>query len=399
VTSSRYIVILLAVAVVLLSPLAASALFLTRSGELKSAGQVAKWLQKTDGIYGTALNNNAREVAFAVYKQRAPDVIVMSSSRGIDFRGEFFSRPFSCVCMMMSNIEEGIQFLDAIKEDHFPKVVIIGLDYWWFSATDDHSTVPWRGDGPAARLSRADIFAPYEWIFEGKLTVLDFLKVEIGFRNLSTMSSEPKLGVQAMKLSNGIRADGTWSLLGTASTLDFTVPIDAHMNDIVRRPELLLQERSGRYAPDQKLAEDRIAQLQLLIDGFEGSSRKVVLILLPIAPPVVEVMETTGRYQFIWQLRSRLAGMAAEYYDFFDPRTFGGSVCEFKDPHHGGNALYARMLQTILGRNPASILKDFVSYAVVSEVARRFAGKTIATIGTETAAFHEEDFFRLGCRK
>ena len=74
-TSSRYLVILLAVAAVLLSPLAASALFLTRSGELKSAAQVAKWLNETDGIYGTALNDNPREVAFAIYKERAPDVI------------------------------------------------------------------------------------------------------------------------------------------------------------------------------------------------------------------------------------------------------------------------------------------------------------------------------------
>ena len=323
----------------------------------------------------------------------------MSSSRGIDFRREFFSRPFSCVCMMMSNVEEGIQFLDAIKEGHLPKVVIIGLDYWWFSTTDDHNTVPWRGDAPPAKLSRAKVFAPYEWILEGKLTVMDFLKVAIGFRNLSVLSNEPKLGIQAMKLSNGMRADGTWSLLATASTVDFTVPIDAHMNEIVRKPELLLQERAGRYAPDQKLAEDKIAQLERLVDGFEQRGSNVILVLLPIAPPVVEVMEATGRYQFIWELTSQLARMDAEYYDFFDPRTFGGSVCEFKDPHHGGNALYARMLQTILDRNPSSILKNFVNYTVVSEVAQRFAGKAIATIGSETAAFQELDFFRLGCRK
>ena len=214
-----YLAILLAATAVLLAPFAAAVLFLLHSGELRKPRDVASWLQQNNGIYGTAINNNLREIAFSIYLERKPDIIVMSSSRGVDFREEFFTRSFSCVCSIMSNVEEGIQFFDAVKDIHLPAVAIIGLDYWWFSTTDDHSTVPWPGVGPPVALTQTKIRLPYEWIAEGKLTVRDFLSVAAGLTNISPLSRAPKLGVQAMKLSNGTRADGTWSPLGTVSTV------------------------------------------------------------------------------------------------------------------------------------------------------------------------------------
>jgi hypothetical protein len=395
----RYIILLGAIATLFLGPLAASALFLIQSGELDEAHHVTKWLQRNHGIYGTALNNNLREIAYGIYNERKPDIIVMSSSRGVDFREEFFSQTFSCVCSIMSNVEEGIQFFDAVKGRHLPRVAVLALDYWWFSTTDDHVTVPWRGYGSPVKLTRTNILSPYEWIATGKLTVGDFISIIAGFTNISALSREPKHGVQAIKLSNGTRADGTWSPLGTVSNLDRPEPIYGPMDRIVRQPDLILAERAGRYAPDQKLSQEKIALLERLIAAFERHGTSVVLMLLPIVNPVVERMEESRRYQFVWELRERLARMGTEYHDFFDPRTFGGSACEFKDPHHGGNALFARMLKTALDKNPSSILKRFVNYAVVADVERRFAGHVVATIGTESASFHEADFLQLGCPK
>ena len=77
-----------------------------------------------------------------------------------------------------------------------------------------------------------------------------------------------------------------------------------HNSDGDKSPELILSERSGRYAPDQKLADDKLALLRHLIEEFQQRGTKVVLMLLPIINPVVETMEKTGRYQFIWDLQA-----------------------------------------------------------------------------------------------
>lgn len=392
--SSSYLVAFCAVTMLLLSPLAASALFLFQAGELSSPRGVANWLVRNNGIYGTALNNNLREISFALYELRKPDVLVMASSRGVDFRKEFFGVSFGCACSIMSNIEEGQQFADHISK--FPKIVIFGLDYWWFSKTDDHSTAPWKGFGSPPGMTRPAIASTYEWIEERKVTLADVISVMSGLRQRSRLSTEPKLGVQAIVNSNGTRVDGTWSSLGAASTAERPVPIDAYMNRMIAEPSLIQKEKAGRYSPDQELDENRIAQLRKLIQTFESHGSKVVLMLLPIVPGFLDEMKKTGRYKFIDDLRERLSSLNTEYYDNLDPRKFGGSTCEFKDPHHGGNALYARMLASA---NPGSILASVVNTSVVQDVAKRFAGRVVASIGTEAEAFQEVDFLGLGCAK
>ena len=395
----RYLVVFAITAGVLLAPFGASVLFLLRSGELTAPAEVASWLQRSGGIYGTALNDNLREMAFSIFRLRQPEVIVMSSSRGADFRREFFTRPFSCVCNMMSNIAQGQQFVEAATGLPAPSVAIIGLDYWWFSTTDDSEDVPWAGVGSAPKLTRYKVLTPYQWIGDGKLTVGDFFAVLAGRTDLSALSTEPKLGVQAIKISDGTRADGTWSMLGTASTSERPIPIDAYMNRMVSEPELILKEAEGRYQPDQRLDERRVEQLKQLVADLERRGTKVVLFLLPIVPGIIDVMRQTRRYTFIDELDSRLRELGAEYDNFLDPRSFGGSACEFQDPHHGGNVLSARMLKAAIDRDPRSTLARVVDYPVVADVTRRFAGRVVAAIGSETAAFREVDFLGIGCPK
>jgi hypothetical protein len=391
--ASSYIVLFCILAVVLLSPLGVPAFFLFQAGELSSARSVASWLVRNDGIYGTALNNNLREISFALYQLRKPDILVMSSSRGVDFRKEFFNGNFGCACSIMSNIEEGQQFANAISK--FPKVVIFGLDYWWFSKTDDHYlSAPWRGFGTQPQLARPAIASFYEWIGEGKVSIADAISVMAGLRQRSKWSTEPKLGVQAIVGANGTRADGTWSPLGNAATP--VRPGYESMDRMVRDPSLILQEKAGRYSPDQQLDEDRIDQLGRLVETFERNGSKVILMLLPIVPGFLDEMKKTGRYKFIDELRTSLSQLGIEYYDKLDPRDFGGSTCEFKDPHHGGNALYARML---IDAKPGTILSSIVNKDVVKDVSTRFAGRIVARIGTESKDFQEVDFLGIGCKK
>jgi hypothetical protein len=389
-----YLIAFGVIAALLLSPLAASALFLFQAGELSSASSVAKWLVRNDGIYGTALHNNLREISFALYEESKPETLVMSSSRGVDFRREFFRGSFGCACSIMSNIEEGQQFADHISS--FPKVVIFGLDYWWFSKTDDHDTVPWKGLGTQPAMNRPAIESVYQWLGERKVSLADFTAVMAGLRQRSPLSSEPKLGIQAIVNANGTRNDGTWSPLGTASAAIRT-PDYAPMDALVVTPSLILKEKAGRYSPDQQLDDNRIEQLRKLVRTFESRGSKAVLMLLPIVPTIVDEMKANGRYKFIDELRERLASLGVEYYDAFDPRKFGGSTCEFKDPHHGGNALFAKML--IAAAKADSIIASVINPDVVRDVASRYSGRIVATIGTESKTFHEVDFLRMGCAK
>ena len=397
-----YIAIVVAMSVLLSSPVGLAALFLKRSGELDSPTQVATWLLKSGGLYGTALNSNAREVALELYLQRRPDVAVLSSSRGTEFRQEYFSRNFSCACMIMSNIAEGFQFLEAVRLTHLPKVVILALDYWWFSQTDDHTTLTDFTRAAAPRLSWTNILSLFDWIREGKLTAWDFVAISLGSGNRSPLSNEPKSGIQALKKSFGTRPDGSWSVLSVAANIDLH-PAIVRINRMLRDPNLVLSETSGRYQPDQKFDPDKMRLLDGLVRKFRYAGTGVVLMLLPIAPPIVQKMTESGRYEFIAALRSQLAEFGArsrvEFYDFYDPAVVNGTICEFQDPHHGGNALYARMLALVLRSNPQSVLREFVDRDSVERIGERYSGRVVAPLRSEAPAFQEVDFLGMGCRK
>jgi hypothetical protein len=169
------------------------------------------------------------------------------------------------------------------------------------------------------------------------------------------------------------------------------------MTRMIAEPSLILSEKAGRYSPDQVLDEARIAQLKTLVQSLESRGSKVVLMLLPIVPSILNEMNQSGRYKFVDELRVRLSSLKTEYHDNIDPGNFGGSTCEFKDPHHGGNVLFARML--LASAKPGTILSSVVNLEVLRDISTRFAGHVAAPIGTETREFHEVDFLRLGCLK
>ncbi len=385
------------VSVALLLPAALSWFFLYRAGEFEDPRSIAKWLQRTNGLYGTALNNNARDIALSIYLERKPEIIVLSSSRGTEFRQQYFKSKFSCVCMMISNIEEGIGFFEKVKDVYLPKTVILALDYWWFSETDDHITQPAPDLGKVIPVSRDELLKPYEWIGQHKIGVSDFAAIVSGNLDRSPFSHEPKLGVQAIKKSFGTRADGSWSVMSVATNTDLH-PLFTTIKLQMRNPDLILKEKFGRYAPDQKLSEEKLAILRDLVGRFEKQGTGVVLMLLPVANPIVEEMENSGRYTFVSALRERLGKLGVEYYDFFDSRLFA-TACEFQDQHHGGNAMYARMLKLILDRNKDSILVRHVDRTAVASIAERWKGRVVAALGEETPRFHEVDFLDLGCKK
>jgi hypothetical protein len=80
-----------------------------------------------------------------------------------------------------------------------------------------------------------------------------------------------------------------------------------------------LQERAGRYSPDQKMSDESIAKLERPVAAFQEQVVKVVLLMLPIETPTVEIMEKSGRYKFIGDVRQRISLVGAEYYDFSIP--------------------------------------------------------------------------------
>ena len=72
------------------APLLASGALLLRLGEFEDPDSIGRQLIKYDGLYGTAVNSNVGDVKLSLTAHLKPDVVVLGSSRSLQFRDIMF---------------------------------------------------------------------------------------------------------------------------------------------------------------------------------------------------------------------------------------------------------------------------------------------------------------------
>ena len=372
----------------------------TASGELTGLDELVWRQHVSDALYGTALHDVRREHKLKIIEYRKPEIIALGSSRALDFRQEYFSRKFACACQAMKSLDEGRHFVDALVATHVPRLVIFALDFWWFTSPEGDNRGPPRAED-AVLLTEDKIVEPFFWLAGGTITFSDYFRLLTRDRHLHGVTRHPKIGVQAIKRSIGIRRDGSHFM---GPRFDVTKGRRYYRNSrsaIVEAKTRVLVP-GGRYGPDQSVRPERIAMLKQILDVLRAHGSEIILIIPPIVPQIIDAWGATGRHDFMPTLVKEIGKLAAgnhEFYSFHDPRHLDSGVCEFADTRHGGNTLYMRILREVLQRNPGSRIADYVDASWLDENIERFKGKTVATFDAERYLAHEFDFLDLGCPK
>src|ERR1700722_4483896 len=117
-------------------PIGSNGLFLFNSGELLSDKDIAdkQLASEKNCIVGLATRNSGYYYKQEMYRKIKPEILILGSSRVMQYRKEFFSRSMLNAGGAMNSINEGFSFVTDSFNEVAPKVLIMGLDYWWFSA-------------------------------------------------------------------------------------------------------------------------------------------------------------------------------------------------------------------------------------------------------------------------
>ncbi len=373
-----------------------------RSGELERLPQIVRALHETGAIYGTALHDVRGELPLEIVRQRQPEIIALGSSRALDFRQEYFTRPFACACGGMDSIEDGEAYAAAVLEHSRPRLVLLALDFWWFTIDEPQRRGPMDPEA-AGQLTRAKVLRPVEWLWEGTISPLEYLRLLGGERNLFAAVPRPKIGVMAIKRGIGMRADG--SILQGVRLAPEGIAYYAPMREQVQQARQFVMteaRRRGahtRFGPDNELVPERLAALDRVVATLKAGGARVILILPPVAPPVAKAMAESGRHTFLADLDRALRQRGLEYHNFHDPASLRSDVCEFADAYHAGNVTYMRMLRAMLRARPSSPLAAYVDRARIDAAIARYAGRTIAPFEADGELPPEVDILGAGCRR
>ena len=394
-TPKQFLVLLLALVLLLSSPLLLSWRFLRQHGETLSPVKVVDRLEANpEAYYRSGMHDNLRETALELLKRRQPEVIALGSSLSFDFREEYFSSSFGCGCGVMDSLSDGEVFVQKMLEVTHPKVVLFVLDFWWF--TDEE--VRHRGEfAPASespRFSFSKLKQPYKLIGKKQITVKQFL----GLEPLPASSTvlNPPIGLMAEQDNVGRRFDGSQlnGIVFSERAHDFYAPVREYFADA---PNFVL--KPGRFGPDLKVRADRVELLQRIVKQMEAAGVHVVLLYPPMAPPIAKAMAESGRHEYISALGKQLKELGLEAYDFHSPQALNIPVSEYADTHHAGNTAYMRLLAEIVRQNPDSPLAKRVKRDQLLKWIEQFQGTTVAVFEKDRIPVAETDFLALGVTK
>lgn len=364
---------------------------LVNSGETASTGKIANTLISNDTcLYarGTVRGSKADDFKPIQYKLLEPEVLIIGSSRSMQFRQRYFSKSSFTFGGAVSNIYDLERVTRQAISANKPEFIILALDYWWFNSTYLNGIKSKKVSlYKRFKDSLTTVFQPYVWALEGQIK-FSVLKNIILNRSIQP---ECRMGMLSKAQHRGYTRDGSYFYgeeYGGQKESGFEGDIK-EINDGIYR--------GGGNS--NLVDNDRLMIFAETINRVKNSNIPYVIIFPPISPTVYAHLGKTDPQfiQFIDLVVSNVSKTSEHVFNFHDPKTINSSDCEFLDGDHGGNTTYIRVLNALTDSpvhsalNNETIMKDINLYA----------GRTISQTEMNKFIPHvvESDFLQLGCKK
>jgi hypothetical protein len=381
-------------------PLLFSEILLQQAGENLSFPQIIHRQLTRNSIYGSALTDNAYMYKLELLRQVKPDIIALGSSRVLQFREEFFKSRFVNCGLAMRSLHEGRIFITDMLRFHKPKVIIIGLDFWWFK--ENHHTLSEddlalsRASIMPERFSIAKLTRPFYFLIKNKLSYTDISKALFTPTMSNGVTLFDNIGISAIKGAHGFRKDGSQLYSGQVFGINKKF-YDEHFKRVLSR----VKTGTARFQYGQEISQGKVKEFTEIVNLCKQNNIQLVLFVSPLAEPIYQAMmaKRNHEYDYVNTFREIVKTAPVEHYDYLGADQLGSNSCEFYDGYHGGDVTYARILFQISQANPHSAIMPFLNHNILNHSIQKYSGFAMIPFHPELYPRKEVDFLKLGCRK
>ena len=284
----------------------------------------------------------------------APDVVVLGSSRVLQFRQVMFTDAiFYNLGIPAGSMFDAGYFVDQMYErGDYPAVILLCVDLNWFHKIAFDGALyhkqfigTWKHN-----LTFADLLNQTRLLtanlLEGKVTYDDLLS-----RDASRFGDDYlRIGTQTLLRGDGFRSDGSYYYYTVTRSADFSEPL-YDLEDV----------RSGndsRFNPATQTDPRALEQFAQLVTALKALPSQVTVIAFspPYAPQLYDQMEASGEFPHFDEVRRTLRGYEDERFWYFDFSS--GDFADLRNVHyidafHGSELVYTLMLQEMAKQVPA----------------------------------------------
>jgi hypothetical protein len=326
---------------------------LWRSGELVSVDRiVALQIERhSPTLAGTAYKNLGAEYKFKATSKKKAQVLALGSSRIMEFRSEFFTKPFYNAGRGGGNISYVGEFMNSLPDEALPKVLIVALDHSGFIDERKPNIEPLRSnENPHLRILRL--------IAGSSMRVyVDFLSGKFRLSQLVHDSALSKIGLTANARNSGWRNDGSYRY--PEDEVETSLSPEKKYSDSIKK---IRSGDEGYFRPASRLDDRRVAELFKLARFCKTKRIHLVAFLPPFAEMVYEMMRSRKKtYAYLEMLPLAISDAAARegfvFYDFSQGLQWGISDQEMIDGLHASEKANVRLYLYMLSQDP--FLSDF----------------------------------------
>lgn len=341
----NFVIIYLISIVFFATPIIMNLVVLKNAGELDSIETVVQQqvLEKT--LYGSGTNQNTFFYKLELLKAIKPNVVALGSSRVMQFRQEMFNTSFINTGGAINCISEAEKFVDEMLKLYTPKIVIFGLDDWWFNPNSPSSN--WKNPelDSSTKITFEKIIAPYLWLYEEKITLSDYISLLVNKRNMfqSKLTLNSLLGISAIKRESGFRSDGSYfygKMLVTTNVNDY------QFKDTIRR----IDSNVDRFEYSDTMLKENWDIAMNLMKKLNKIGVKTILFIPPYANSIYSIMNFNNKYKYMNEIS--IQASSENIYDFRNPNKLALTDCFFTDGFHGSEIAYFKLLNQIVELRP-----------------------------------------------
>jgi hypothetical protein len=320
---------------------------LTYAGESMPLGLVLR-MQASDTpvLYRVKYGNLDQRFKRLAVDYFQPDVMVIGSSRVLQFRDAFLNRnpdAFYNAAAPAWQLEEVSRLLYTIN--HRPDIIILGIDDPWFNA--DYAGDP-IVEPPVSDFARFFIVNRtfLQEVLEGKTFDIQHLlaRVEPGG------SGGIALGFRAIIDGHGFRNDGS------EQYGDFLVA--QHLWQPNTRGQHIgwFEEGAQMYVPGDTVDTDAIEQLRAVLDFAQQNEILLIGFYPPYMPSLWEQMATSEQHTYIPESTEQVQALFEEYdfpyFDYHDGADLNATDEDFFDGWHASERVTAQIYINIAHEVP-----------------------------------------------
>lgn len=361
---------------------------LLKAKEDTTIEKIVKFQLEKNAIYNP-LDFNTFQYKLELIKNKKPEIIALGSSRVMQFREESFNTKFITTGGAMNFLNEGYFFLKEMTKYHRPKIIILGLDFWWFNENYYQPSLVNNLEEKNSNI-------------KDKINQIlsDIIKNEIDFkifkyisRDKNDITNYQNIGIRSLEYSNGFRKDGSYQysqfILGDKENSDI-----GFSNTFNR-----IDNGNRRFEYANHISKERVKIFDEIIKFAKDNDIKLILFIPPLANEVVEKMDSLGdKYNYVSEFRKLVKETNIENYDFHDMRNYYKDSCEFVDGFHAGDVTYQRILAKMYDSN--SSISKYLNIDLIRKSIDDNKGKTLTIFDkSKYKIYQENDYLELGCVK